>query len=250
MSESIEHEIQKKIIALIKKSPGLYLSKIAELLSMSIPDIQNYLSTLEKDGDITAVKEEGYKKYYIKDKPEQVRDNRNVTIRKEIYNLIEKTPGIFLSKIAEQLGMSIQLADYHLSYMQRNNEIISVKNPGEYLKKYYLVNEQIIDQEYKILELVTKKIPLEIVLYLIKNYSAQHKDIYEHLHISPSRLSYHLTKLTQAGIIEVQSYGNEKGYVLKNRKEIIRFLKKHRFRVELDIAIDEFLDIWNDLNYE
>jgi predicted transcriptional regulator len=249
MSESLDQETQNKIQELIKKAPGLYISKIAQLLTINISDVQIHLQTLEKSGSIIAVEEKGSKRYYLQERQPQLRDQRNLTIRNEIYTLIEKNPGLYLSKIAELLGMSIQLADYHLSYMQRNNDIIVRKKPGEYLRKYYTFDAQIGDQDNKLLQVVTKKIPLEIILFLLKKESAPHKEIYENLGISPSKLSYHITKLMQIGVIYAQSFGDEKGYLLKNKTEIIRFLKKHRLRIEMDLAVDEFLDVWDNFNY-
>lgn len=61
----------------------------------------------------------------------------------------------------------------------------------------------------------------------------------EHLGISPSNLSYHLNKLVKYEIIEVKSYGDEKGYKLKNKKEVLQCLLNY-------IVIDGFKDLWDD----
>ena len=62
MNEFLEKENLRKIHDLIKKNPGLHLSKIAELLNMNITEIQHHLQYLEKKGIITVTSEVGYKR--------------------------------------------------------------------------------------------------------------------------------------------------------------------------------------------
>ena len=47
MIESHEDEIRRKIYDLIYRRPGLHLSKIAELLTFNISEVENHLSFLE-----------------------------------------------------------------------------------------------------------------------------------------------------------------------------------------------------------
>ena len=42
------------------------------------------------------------------------------TIEQQIYTLIQKNPGLHLSKIAEQLNMRISHVEYHLLYLEKN----------------------------------------------------------------------------------------------------------------------------------
>jgi len=64
MKEISELKIQKQIHSIIKKNPGLHLSKVAEMLQISIPLALYHLRYLEKNDLITSVKEEGYLRYY------------------------------------------------------------------------------------------------------------------------------------------------------------------------------------------
>ena len=70
-----------------------------------------------------------------------------------------------------------------------------------------------------------------------------HKELAEHLNLAPSTLSYHLNKLVNEELIEVCRYGDEKGYVLKNRKKLITFL----IRYEIHTVLDRFKDMWENI---
>ena len=71
----------------------------------------------------------------------------------------------------------------------------------------------------------------------------QHKELLKKLDIAPSTLTYHLDKLIENNIIEKSSYGRDKGYALKNEKEIIWIIGRYK----LDKTLDRIKDLWEDL---
>ena len=242
-------EIQQQIREFIKAHPGVYRSKIAETLDLKLSEIEHHLQQLEHTGKITCTDDNGIKRYYYKDTYKPTTSTDSSTTKERIYSLIAQRPGLYQRKIAKLLHMSTQLADYHLSQMEKNNDIIAVKTIG-HNKRYYLPEHRITQEEKKILEVLAKKIPLEIVTLLLKHDTLQHKTLLQHLNLSPSLLTYHLSKLLENDIIHIQPYGQEKGFTLLNRKEIIRILKKYRLILELDIAIENFKGIWNDFYFD
>ena len=112
-------------------------------------------------------------------------------IQKKIYSLVLKNPGLNLSKIAEFIGISIQLADYHLHYLERNGLVDSIKQEG--YNRYYTKGD-IGSRDKKYLSLFRQETLLKIVLFLLKNPYARHREIMDYLQISKSLLSYHLKK--------------------------------------------------------
>ena len=68
----------------------------------------------------------------------------------------------------------------------------------------------------------------------------------EHLkiHIHPSTLTYHLNRLDEYGIIEAVTFGKEKGYGVRNKKEIMWIIRKYIF----DDVIEGFRDMWEDMD--
>jgi len=167
-------------------------------------------------------------------------DILDLETRKNIFEAISENPGIHLSKIAELLDMRTSLVEYHLLFLIKNEIIYLDKTTG--FNQYY-VKGAIGTSDKRVLSLFRRKHILEIVLFLIQNDTAQHKDILENIDVSASTLSYHLNKLVKNGIIEVQRHGENKGYVLKNKEETLRILLQYKpFNL-----MQGFEDIWSDL---
>lgn len=240
-------EIQKKICDLISYNPGLHISKIAELLNKKIPEIEYQLQYLCNSRILIVQKEDGVKRYYLKKPRIKARERRTRKTRRMIYNLITQNPGLYLSKIAEKLNMSIPLTDYHLGCMQKDGRISIKQDAKGYSKRYYITESNIQSKEKKFLEFLRKKIPLKIVLLLLKHRTLQHKDIKRHLDMHASSLTYHLVNLEESGIIDVQSFGREKGYTLTDPDEIMRIMKKYELQVEPQLEIEEKKDTWNNI---
>ena len=144
-------------------------------------------------------------------------------------------------KIAEMMNMRISHVEYHLIFLEKNELIKSEKEKG--YKRYYIGGEiGVKDKQY--LFILRQKTVLEIVLYLIKNGSAKHKDILDNINVSPSTLSYHLNKLVKKDVLDVEKFGENKGYSIKYQKEIINLLIKYKpFSL-----FEGFEDIWKDLS--
>ena len=101
-------------------------------------------------------------------------------------------------------------------------------------------------KEKRILAVLRQEIPLKIVLFLLKNQNATHKEILERFEITKSTLSYHLKKLVNRGIINIQMLNNEKTYNVMNENEIMMLLIRFKpYRL-----LDGFKDIWADLTVD
>lgn len=211
---------------------------------MNIDYIEAVLQQLEKTGVITVIDSAGFKQYYCKAQEVTVREQKSLDIRQRIYELIEKNPGLHMSKIAELLSMRVSLAEYHLNYLEKNSEIFAIKE-GEYFKRYYVKTSDVDSREKKMLTMLRKEIPLKIVLLLLKHPTLQHRDLLAKLDIGSSTLSYHLTAMVSSGILESRTFGEEKGYRLRDRKEIIRLLLKY----EVDKVVDGLKGAFEDLTY-
>jgi len=163
--------------------------------------------------------------------------------RKKIYDLISKNPGLHLSKIADLLRMRISHVEYHIIYLEKNQVISTVKEKG--YTRYYIKGE-IGTADKKILSLLRQEIPLRIILFLLKNVNAKHKNILKNFNLAPSTLSYHLKKLVQNGIVTMHTYGDIRGYSIINREEIIGLILQYKPY----FVIDGFKDVWLDLTVD
>jgi predicted transcriptional regulator len=167
--------------------------------------------------------------------PEQ---SSELEIQKQIYSLVVKEPGLTLSKVAETLGISVELARYHLQYLEKNEIVSSTKE--EKFRRYFLVNKVgVREKEY--FSVFRQEMLLKIVLFILHNPYARHGEIVIYFNIrTRSLLSYYLNKLQKKEIIQIQFEGKERRYVIVNEMEIIQFLMKY----EPYSAVDGIQESW------
>jgi predicted transcriptional regulator len=170
-----------------------------------------------------------------------MKESTDLEIRKKIFDLLSKNPGLNLSTIAEVLNISIPLTVYHLRYLEKQELLISIKEEG--YKRYYK-KEQLDPQLKKILSILRQETPFGIVLFLLKNPYSHHKEIIKNFDIAPSTLSYHLKKLTEKEIITEKVKGDIRGYVVANEKEIIKLIIQYK----PSKVLKRFKDAWMDFS--
>lgn len=166
---------------------------------------------------------------------EEIADIEN---RRRIYRLIAKNPGLNLSDISKIIHLSVQLIDYHTSFLEKYGLITSDKQEG--YKRYYPTGS-IGAKEKKYLSILRQEIPLKIVLFLLEKPNSKHKEILSNFDILPSALTYHLNKLIKKDIVEFKKEPGSHGvYSLKNEKEIILFIIKYKpYKI-----LKRFKDTW------
>ena len=245
MGTELKLDVWRKIFTLISKDPGLDINEIAEKLDIGTTIVKRYVSSMAENKEITPLSEGDHIRYYLgKSALVSHQDRRTEGTRMQLYILISKNPGLHLSKIAEMLDMSPPLAKYHLSYMEKKTLVMAVEDDNGYYKRYYIKDSDVGVKNKRILSLLRQKHLLKIVLLLLKNGNLQHKDILDKIDVGASTLSYHLNKLVEHEIITVGSYGGQKGYSIKNDKEIIGLIRQYK----LDSIKENFKDTWKDLN--
>ncbi|MFH1102048.1 MAG: winged helix-turn-helix transcriptional regulator [Methanobacteriota archaeon] len=165
--------------------------------------------------------------------------------RKKIMIFIEQNPGANLSIIAEKLHLSSQLVDYHLLYLNRHGIAIIIKEDG--FKRCYIKGTVSINDK-KILPLLRQEIPLQIILYLLKNPHSRYCDILHSLPISSPLFSYHLRKLVKHGIVIETTEDSRNGYIVCHEHEIIDFLIRYQPASIMDHLQQNWIEFLPSLN--
>jgi predicted transcriptional regulator len=163
--------------------------------------------------------------------------------RKKIYSILKKNPGLHLSKIAKILNLRVSLVEYHLHYLEKHSLIKSDKHTG--YKRYFISGETESVQK-KNFSIIRQKNLLKIVLLLLKQKQANHKELLSQLEISPATLSYHLKRLVKNGILDIDKKGKTHIYSIKNPKELTIWLIKYKpYNL-----LDGFTEVWIDFTFE
>jgi predicted transcriptional regulator len=166
----------------------------------------------------------------------------DLQIRRNIYDLIVKNPGLHARKIAEIIGIPGQLADYHLSALEHAFLITSTKEEGN--RRFY--SKEIVGvKEKKHMAILRKETPLRIVLFLLAHPGSTHGEILAQCPVTKSTISYHLEKLLMHQVITIDLVGSEKHYRVLNEKDIYELL----IRYKPYSRIESLKDTWIDLRW-
>jgi predicted transcriptional regulator len=168
-----------------------------------------------------------------------MKDKEDLEVKRKIFNLIKKNPGLHASKIAEILKISWELANYHILYLERN-ELINITKKDGYNRCF--ASGEIGEKDREILSLLRQKNPLKIVLFLLMKPYSRFSEILVEVKVAPSTLSYHLKKLLDRQIIYSEVIKNEKRFFVKDRKYVIQILINYKPHS----LIEDYEDMWKD----
>jgi len=138
--------------------------------------------------------------------------------RREIYDFIDKNPGLNTREISRKLNVPFTSLSYHLKYLKKLDLIIE-KHEGKYKKIF--ISYKISAKDKKILGLLRNKNSCKILLYLFWMFSCSQIELSRELKIPPPTVSYYLKKMINLEIIEENPVVNGRIYPLPNSDRYI-----------------------------
>jgi DNA-binding MarR family transcriptional regulator len=106
----LNHSVRELIFGYVNEHPGANFSTIMRELNLKNGVLAYHLTTLEREDMIRSLRDGTYRRYYP-------RSSRSVpfAIQKAILEKIDQNPGVAESALAERMGVSRQVLDYHLN---------------------------------------------------------------------------------------------------------------------------------------
>ena len=106
----LNHSVREQIFGYVNSHPGANFSQIMKELNLKNGVLAYHLTTLEREDLIKSLRDGTYRRYYP-------RSSRSVPfeIQRSIIEKIEQNPGIAEGELANRLGISRQVLDYHLN---------------------------------------------------------------------------------------------------------------------------------------
>ena len=163
--------------------------------------------------------------------------------RRRIYQLVSKYPGMYLREIEKNLGLSIGVLEYHLSYLEKK-DILSVEREGH--RKRYFIREDVSYGDKATISILRQQTPRRVVIYLMLNPGSSFQEILAQFSMSKSTLSFHMKKITAAEIITSEKRGRETVYTVRDQENIARVILTYKASF-LDSVVDHFAEIWDDI---
>lgn len=164
--------------------------------------------------------------------------------RRNIYALIEASPGIHLRELQRVLNIPLTTLDYHLSYMIRKKIIFG--ETEDHHKRYY--TKPLDPDDKKVLVALRQKRMREIVLIVLENGKAKSQLLVERLRLSHSTLSSYLKYLVNRNILVREKIGYENLYTVREEDRVAKVLIAYKPSF-LDKLVDRVLDTWMETHF-
>ncbi|HUR68743.1 MAG TPA: ArsR family transcriptional regulator [Candidatus Thermoplasmatota archaeon] len=161
--------------------------------------------------------------------------------RRHIYEHILATPGTHLRGVHRAVRLPFGQVLYHLNYLEKL-ELVVVKKDGKFSR--YFVKNLIGRQEKNIISVLRHEVPRTISILLLFNDEMTHKQILEHVGVSPSTLSFHLAKMVEAEVVSREQRGRESIYRLVDRDATTKTLIRHRASFHCAV-VDRFCQVFD-----
>jgi len=139
--------------------------------------------------------------------------------RKVIYNYVQNNQGMHIREISRRTNIPRATVRHHIKYLLKQDLIIE-KNDGGYNRVY--ATKEIGTKEKELLNLLRQEIPCKIFLHLLFSFTCSQIELSRELELTPTRITYHLKKMIDFGIIEKAPVKNGKIYPLQNSKKMIK----------------------------
>ena len=160
-------------------------------------------------------------------------------VRRKIYNLIQKSPGLHFREIQRRMNLATGSLDYHIHFLYKHG-LLRQEKDGKYMR-YYSITRNWESDEKETLSLLRQKRVRHILIFLMERRSSSASDISTSLDITPSTLSWYLKQLTEKNIISLTKRGRFRFYKIVDKERIMKSLVAHKESF-LDKIVDNFIE--------
>jgi len=172
-----------------------------------------------------------------------IKDALELETRRRIYGEISAFPGMYFRELQRTLGLEVGETEYHLSYLERAG-LISAQIEGN--RKRYFAKGALDERERRLLSLLRQEVPRQIAMEILLAGKRSFHDLLETVGKAKSTVSFHLSKLSEAGHLHVERVGKESVYSLEDPERIAKALITYKGTFA-DEAVDRFAEAWLNL---
>jgi predicted transcriptional regulator len=164
--------------------------------------------------------------------------------RRKIYDAIKSVPGIHFRELNRRLGITLGVIEYHLKYLEKHEMIVS-KQEGRY-KRYYIIGK-LGSKDKELMGLLQQQMPRRILMHLLLNPKTTQKQLRKEFKISASTLSFHISKLLSAELVDTVKKGRKHSYVVSDEEKVANLLIQYKEGF-IDDVVDDFVQTWMDIH--
>jgi DNA-binding MarR family transcriptional regulator len=143
--------------------------------------------------------------------------------RLQVFKYIEYNPGAHLRKISKDLRLAMGDTQYHLGILEKSGKIRSRKI--NFYRRYYPVSIP-GEKEEMILAFLRQETAKDILIYLMEHPHSTQSDLAGFKHYSSPTMSWHMSRLIEAGIVSKSREGKKIRYSIDADLDKLIYLLK------------------------
>jgi DNA-binding transcriptional ArsR family regulator len=179
----------------------------------------NSISSVTRSGNMYSIWQDNYQDYI-----ECTGLSLKVDTKAIILNHITNNPGIRYKELLRLTGLANGTLEYHLKILERSYKVTVERHDGRRARYYPICMPP---DESQILGYIRNNVARQIVIFILEHDFCTFNEIYEHIKKAASTASWHLKRLSEAGLISI-IYGQEYHlYRVTNSKLVKEVLYKY-----------------------
>ena len=131
----------------------------------------------------------------------------DLDIRRKIFQLLSKNPGLYFREISRRLNIPKSTLDYHLNFLLKR-ELLTSKSEKNFIRFY--VKDNVGKNDKELIAFLRNITSRYILLHFLSAAVTTQADIAKELEISSQAVEFHIKRLLKMGIIEPAPYKDGK----------------------------------------
>lgn len=145
--------------------------------------------------------------------------------RKEVYDLVQRLPGIHARRIQREMGVSMSTVQHHLRVLS-SMQLLTCHVAGT--RKAYFVNGHMNRSDQHWVSHLRSRSARRIVLNLLQHPGQGLADLVARVPLARSTILYHLNRLERAGLIEGEGPPRLRLYRVSEGGQLEAILDRHQ----------------------
>lgn len=160
--------------------------------------------------------------------------------RKEIFEYVEANPGVHFSQLKRDLDMETGLLQHHLRELEDHGVLESSEHKD---RRRLFIAQELDEEERAILSWLRYETTRHILLFLLREGPQRNRDVAEAVGVTPATVSWHLSRLVEAGVVEEAAEGRNSAYIVADEELTMQLLVRYQESF-VDRAVDNLIDFW------
>jgi predicted transcriptional regulator len=170
-------------------------------------------------------------------------ESRINSVQEKIIQFVNDFPGVRYRELLRMTGVSNGVLSYHLNLLDNSGKV-RVHRVNNRVTRYF--SHDVSSVESNIIGLLRQNTTRKIIIYILENGPCGFNDIVNHTKKVPSTVSWHLTRLKDANIINVRKQNELNYYEIKIDKFSLQN-QLYKYKISFtDQIVNEYIDMINE----